>query len=85
MKQVYIIAEIGVNHNGSLSKAYKLISEAKKAGANAVKFQSFIAEKIVTKFAKKANYQLDSKTFDKNQFNMLKKLEIDFEFQKKNI
>ncbi len=83
MKQVFIIAEIGVNHNGSLSKAYKLISEAKKAGANAVKFQSFIAEKIVTKFAKKADYQIDSTTLDKNQFNMLKKLEIDFEFQKK--
>ena len=83
MKQVFIIAEIGVNHNGSLSKAYKLISEARKAGANAVKFQSFIAEKIVTKFAKKADYQIDSTTMDKNQFNMLKKLEIDFEFQKK--
>ena len=83
MKQVFIIAEIGVNHNGSLSKAYKLISEAKKAGANAVKFQSFIVEKFVTKFAKKADYQIDSTTLDKNQFNMLKKLEIDFEFQKK--
>ena len=56
-KKTYVIAEIGVNHNGSLKIAKKLIREAKKIGADAVKFQSFKAENLATKFAPKAKYQ----------------------------
>ena len=52
-----IIAEIGVNHNGSLKKAYKLIDKAKKSGADFVKFQIFKTNHLVTKLAKKAKYQ----------------------------
>ena len=54
---VFIIAEAGVNHNGSISIAKKLIDMAVKAGADAVKFQTFKAENLVTMNAKKANYQ----------------------------
>ncbi len=54
---IYIIAEIGVNHNGNLKLAKKLIIAAKKAGADAVKFQNFTAEKLATKNSKKATYQ----------------------------
>ena len=56
-KKIYIIAEIGVNHNGSISLAKKLIKEAKKSGADAVKFQSFKTDALVTRFAKQAPYQ----------------------------
>ena len=54
---VFIIAEAGVNHNGSISIAKRLIDIAAKAGADAVKFQTFKTENLVTKKAKKANYQ----------------------------
>ena len=56
-KNTYIIAEAGVNHNGKLSIAKKLITNAKKAGADAIKFQIFDSSKLVTKYAKKAPYQ----------------------------
>lgn len=76
-KNVIIIAEAGVNHNGELDKAIKLIDAAADAGADFVKFQTFKADKIVSKTAKKADYQ--SKNFieaDEDQFSMLKKLEM---------
>jgi len=74
---VYIIAEAGVNHDGELSKAIQLIDQAKNAGADAVKFQTFKASNIVTKYAKKANYQQENMNTDKNdQLSMLKKLEL---------
>ena len=57
MKHVIIIAEAGVNHNGELLKAIELIDVAASAGANYVKFQSFKAEKLVSPFAQKADYQ----------------------------
>jgi len=74
--KTFIIAEAGVNHNGSLNIAKKLINEAKAAGANAVKFQTFKAEEIVSRFAPKAKYQ--KKTTDKkeSQLEMLRKLEL---------
>ena len=73
---VFIIAEIGVNHNGELNLAKKMILEAKKAGVDAVKFQSFKADKLVSKDAKKADYQIKNTEKDESQYNMIKKLEL---------
>jgi N,N'-diacetyllegionaminate synthase len=74
--QVLIIAEAGVNHNGSMDTAKKLIDAAAEAGVDYVKFQTFKADKMVTKTASRATYQ-DTNTMDKDsQFDMLKKLEI---------
>lgn len=74
MKRVKIIAEVGINHNGNIKLAKKLIMLAKKAGADLVKFQIYKAEELCTKKAKTANYQFKSKF--KNQFQMLKKYEL---------
>ena len=68
-----IIAEIGVNHNGKLSKAKELIKIAKKGGALFVKFQLFKTENLVTRYSSSAKYQ---KKINKNQFKLLKKYEI---------
>lgn len=77
---VFIIAEAGVNHNGSAELAKKLIDVASDAGVDAVKFQTFKASKIVSKTAKKAQYQQKNmQEEDDSQFNMLKKLELDVE------
>jgi N,N'-diacetyllegionaminate synthase len=70
-----IIAEAGVNHNGDMNIAMELIDIASKAGADMVKFQTFTADGIVTKFAEKANYQKVVSDSD-NQYEMLKKLEL---------
>ena len=76
--KVFIIAEAGVNHNGSVSLAKKLIDVAVIAGVDAVKFQTFKAENLVSKNAKKAEYQKENMNDgDDSQFNMLKKLELD--------
>ncbi|CAB4822579.1 unannotated protein [freshwater metagenome] len=75
--KVIIIAEAGVNHNGDYENAKKLILAASNAGADYVKFQTFKAEKLVSKDAKKANYQLaNSKEDGDTQYEMLKKLEM---------
>ena len=79
MSSVYIIAEAGVNHNGDMTLAKKLIDEAKKAGANAVKFQTFKAEKLVTKSAMKADYQTKNDKNSQSQFEMLKNLELTYD------
>ena len=75
---IFIIAEAGVNHNGDIKLAKKLIDVAYESGANAVKFQTFTAQGITTKKAKKANYQnfLDD---SENQYEMLKRLELKYE------
>ncbi|MCB4755555.1 MAG: N-acetylneuraminate synthase [Elusimicrobia bacterium] len=73
---IFIIAEAGVNHNGDLALAKRLVEEAKRAGADCVKFQTFKAEEIVTHGAPKANYQLRSTDPTVSQLNMLKKLEL---------
>lgn len=79
MKKVFIIAEAGVNHNGSIHLAKRLIDKASEAGADAVKFQSFKAEKLVTKDARKAEYQETTTGKTENQFQMIKKLELDYD------
>lgn len=73
---VFIIAEAGVNHNGSISLAKKLIDIASESGANAVKFQTFKSDKLVTKRTKKAKYQTESSNSSETQFEMLRGLEL---------
>jgi len=83
---VFIIAEAGVNHNGSIKLAKQLIDVASDVGADAVKFQTFKAEKLVSKNAKKAAYQqVNMQDEDNSQFNMLKKLELDIQTHKELI
>ena len=77
MKKITIIAEAGVNHNGDLNLAKKLVQEAAYAGADYVKFQSFDTEDIVTKDAKQASYQEKNTKTKQSQYDMLKKLELD--------
>ncbi len=77
MNKVVIIGEAGVNHNGDIKLAKKLIDVAVEAGVDYIKFQTFKAENLVTKLAKKANYQnLNLNDGDNFQFEMLKKLEL---------
>lgn len=79
MKKVFIIAEAGVNHNGDLELAKKLIDAARDANVDAIKFQTFKANKLVSKKADKADYQKINTGNDESQFEMIKKLELDFE------
>jgi len=79
MKKVFIIAEAGVNHNGKLDLAYKLVDVAVKAGADAVKFQTFKPEKVVSRFAKKARYQKETTDAAESQLDMIKKLDLGYE------
>jgi len=72
----FIIAEAGVNHNGDIKLAKKLIDVAVKAGADAVKFQTFQAEELVTETAEKAEYQKETTGSKESQFAMIKKLEL---------
>ena len=83
--KVFIIAEAGVNHNGSLDLAKKLIDVASESGANAVKFQTFKAEKLVSKNAQKADYQKQTTNKTESQFDMIKKLELDMDTHKELI
>lgn len=75
-KDIFFIAEAGVNHNGKLEIAKKLVDLAKEAGADAVKFQTFKTEKLVSSLSKKADYQLATTNPEESQFDMLKKLEL---------
>jgi len=79
MNRVFIIAEAGVNHNGSIDIAYKLIDEAKKAGADAIKFQTFKTENLTTKDNKMAEYQITNTSKLETQLEMLKRLELSFD------
>jgi len=80
--KIFIIAEAGVNHNGDLDIAFKLIDVAIEAGADAIKFQTFKAEKVVTATTPKANYQIDNMGTSESQLEMLMKLELSIEAHK---
>lgn len=79
MDKVLIIAEAGVNHNGSFDLAIQLIDKAVEAGVDIVKFQTFKAEKAVSKYAQKADYQNETTGNKESQLDMVKKLELPFE------
>jgi len=80
MKKVIIIAEAGVNHNGDINLAKKLIDVAVEAGVDYVKFQTFKSESLVSESAKKADYQIkNTEDASENQLQMLKKLELSHE------
>lgn len=77
-----IIAEAGVNHNGSPELAFQLVDAAYKAGADVVKFQTFKAKNLVTRKAKQAEYQVKNTGVEETQFSMLSRLELDFDTHK---
>lgn len=76
MKRTFVIAEAGVNHNGNIDLAKRLIDAASEAGADAVKFQTFKVGNLVCKNAEKAAYQLETTDKSESQYDMLRKLEL---------
>ena len=76
LKNCYLIAEIGVNHNGSMDLAREMIDAAKSSGADAVKFQTFSAEKLVSRETPKVRYQESTTSPDESHFEMIQKLEL---------
>lgn len=79
MQHTLIIAEAGVNHNGSLELAYKMADEAKKAGADIIKFQTAKAENVISKFAQKAEYQKKTTGEAESQLDMVRKIMLSYE------
>lgn len=79
MNKTFIIAEAGVNHNGDVTIAKKLCDAAKAAGADAVKFQTWITDKIITKTVRQADYQELNTGKQESQYDMLKKLELSYD------
>lgn len=79
MGQVLIIAEAGVNHNGDMGLAYKMIDEAKAAGADIIKFQTGKPENVMSRFAQKAEYQKVTTGSEESQLEMCKKFELEYE------
>jgi N,N'-diacetyllegionaminate synthase len=76
---VFIIAEAGVNHNGNMDLAKQLIDKAVEAKVDAVKFQTFIAEHVISKYAQKADYQKETTGANESQLDMVKKLQLSFD------
>lgn len=76
---IYIIAEAGVNHNGSVKLAYQLAEQAKAAGADCVKFQTFVGKNVVSTYAEKAAYQKETTGGGTSQLDMIRQLEISFD------
>ena len=83
MKHVFIIAEAGVNHNGSFENAKRMVDCAAEAGADAIKFQTFKAENLVCRNAQKAEYQKKTTSAEETQFEMLRELELTAEEHEK--
>ena len=81
-RSVFIIAEAGVNHNGSVELARQLIDVAVRAGADAVKFQTFRSESVISRFATKAQYQVTNTGNDESQLAMVQRLELGIEEQR---
>lgn len=79
MRHSYIIAEAGVNHNGHIDLAMQLVAAAHAAGADAVKFQTFKTEHVVTRSVRMAAYQVENVGLDSSQYEMLKKLELSYQ------
>lgn len=79
MSRIYIVAEIGCNHNGDFQLAKKMVDEAKKAGVDAVKFQTFKADQLISKIAPKAEYQIKVTGNDESQLEMTRKLELPYD------
>jgi N-acetylneuraminate synthase len=75
-KRVFVVAEAGVNHNGVLDLALGLVDAAVEAGADAIKFQTFKAEKVISRYAAKADYQTKSTDPEESQLDMVRKLEL---------
>ena len=78
-RETFIIAEAGVNHNGSMQLAYEMVEQARIAGVNAIKFQTFKAESLVSKFAQMASYQKKNTNSEESQLSMLRKLELTYD------
>lgn len=76
MEHICIIAEAGVNHNGNYETAIQMVKAAKKAGADYIKFQTFVPEKLVSESARKAEYQKKTTGSEESQLDMLKKLTL---------
>ncbi|EDW8111889.1 N-acetylneuraminate synthase [Salmonella enterica] len=79
MSKIYIVAEIGCNHNGNFQLAKKMVEEAKKAGVDAVKFQTFKADQLISKYAPKAEYQIKVTGDKESQLEMTRKLELPYD------
>ena len=78
-KKCFIIAEAGVNHNGKMELAYKLIDAAKEAGVDCIKFQTFKTEKVISKNTEMATYQKENLKNEETQYEMVKKLELSYQ------
>jgi N,N'-diacetyllegionaminate synthase len=81
-KPCFIIAEAGVNHNGSLETAIRLIEVAARAGADAVKFQTFKADRLISPAARKARYQTLNTSAGESQLDMVRRLELPYEWHR---
>ena len=79
MKNVFIIAEAGVNHNGDISKAFRLVDEAKRVGADAVKFQTSKPSKSISKYTKMAKYQINNIGKEISMIELVKKISLPFD------
>jgi len=79
MSRIYIVAEIGCNHNGDFNLAKKMVDVAKSCGVDAVKFQTFKADQLISKYAPKAEYQLETTGDGDSQLEMTRKLELPYE------